>query len=96
MSGSGREVMPDVRERSGGPLECPGVVERPTWMSGIGRQTNSDVRKWSEDARKCEGVVGRPSRMSGSGGKPFRMSGSGRETLPAVCEWWEALLDVRK
>ena len=24
------------------------------------------------------------------------MSGSGRETLPKVSEWWEALLDVRQ
>ena len=24
------------------------------------------------------------------------MSGSGRETLPVVPEWWEALLDVRE
>ena len=44
MSGSGRDALPNVRERSEGPPRCPGVVgrasrmsrsgQRPYWMSG--------------------------------------------------------------
>ena len=29
ISGSGRKAIPNVRERSGGTLECPGVVGGP-------------------------------------------------------------------
>ena len=38
MSGSGLEALPDVREWSGGPPECPGVVGRPFRMSRSGRE----------------------------------------------------------
>ena len=36
ISGSGREALLEVREWSGGPLVCPGVVRRPSWMSRRG------------------------------------------------------------
>ena len=35
MSGSGRVAFPKVREWSGGPLGCSGVVERPSRMSRV-------------------------------------------------------------
>ena len=37
MTGSGREALKDVQERSGGLPECPGVVSRPSRMTGSGR-----------------------------------------------------------
>ena len=56
MSGSGwealldvreyREALSDVREWSGGPPGCPGMVGRPSWMSSSGREALSDVREW--------------------------------------------------
>ena len=56
MSGSGRDALPDVREWSGylgnlrewsgSPPECPGVVGRPSQMSGSGREALLDVREW--------------------------------------------------
>ena len=73
MSGSGREALPDVREWSGGPPGCPGVVWRPTQMS----ECSGGPPGCPEVVRRtpgCPGVVGRPSRMFGSG----------RETLPDV------------
>ena len=45
MSGSGRDGIPNVREWSGGPLGCPGVVWRPSRLSGSGRETLPDVRE---------------------------------------------------
>ena len=47
MSGSGWETLPDVREWSGGPPRCPGVVGRPSQMSGSGREILPNVREWS-------------------------------------------------
>ena len=75
MSGSGPDTLPDVRkvllnackdfpdvrEWSGGPPECPGVVGRPSRMSKCGRVALTDVRQWS----------GWPSQMSGSGREAF-------------------------
>ena len=73
MSGSDQEALPDVQEAlsnvrecsegppgySGGPLRCPGVVERPSLMSKSGRVTLSNVREWLEtllDVREWLGV----------------------------------------
>ena len=39
MSGSCREALSGVREWSGDPPECPGVVRRPSWMSASSRET---------------------------------------------------------
>ena len=43
-----------------------------------------DVREWPVGPPGCSEVVGKTSWMSGSG----------REALPNVREWWEALHDV--
>ena len=60
MSGSGLEALPNVREWSGGPPACPGVVERPSRMCGSGPDTLTMSRKTSRMTR-------RTSRMSRSG-----------------------------
>ena len=94
MTGSHREAFPDVREWSGSPTGCPGVVGRPSWMSINGREAIPDDQLCSETllvVRYCSGsppvnpgVVGRPTRMSGSSRRPSQMSGSGRLTLSDV------------
>ena len=45
MSWSGREAFTDIRECSGGPPGCPGVVGRPSRMSGNGLEAVLDVRE---------------------------------------------------
>ena len=84
MSGSGRNSLLDVREWTGGPLECPGVVGRPSQMSGNDRDALPG----------CLAVVGRPSRksgrqsqLSGNGERPFRMFESDRDAPLDVREW---------
>ena len=86
MSEIDQKALPDVREWSGDPPGCPGVVGRPFRMSGSGRETLADVPEFWEallDVRQLSGgllyvrVVGMPSRMSESG----------REALPNVQEW---------
>ena len=44
MSRSGQEALPDIREWSEDPPECPGVLGRPTQMSRSGWKTHPDVR----------------------------------------------------
>ena len=51
-----RKDLPDVREWSGAPPGCPGVVEGPPGCPGV---------VWMPPG--CQGVVGRPSRMSRNG-----------------------------
>ena len=46
MSGSGREVLPEVWEYSEGPPGSPGVVERSSWKSGSSRKILLEVREW--------------------------------------------------
>ena len=86
MSGSGREVLPDVQECSGIHPVCPVVVGMPSRMSGSCRKAFLDVLEWSRgpqmswsgrEAPRCLGVVERPSWMSRNG----------REALPDVLEW---------
>ena len=48
MYGRGLESLPNVRERSGGPPVCLGVVVRPSRMSGCGREALPDFREWWE------------------------------------------------
>ena len=43
MSRSGWETLTDVREWSGGPPGCPGVIGRSSLMSGSGRVTLPNV-----------------------------------------------------
>ena len=45
MSGSGRLAHLDVREWSGGPAGCPGVVGRPSRMSGCDQEALPDDRE---------------------------------------------------
>ena len=94
-----QEVLPDVRARSGSSLECPGVVERPSWMPGCGREALPDDQEWSRDHPRCQGgltferasrtfemssrMSGRPSRMFE---RPIHMFGSVREALWYVRE----------
>ena len=44
MTVSGLEAFQDIRESSGGPPVCPGVVGKPSRMSGSGREVLPDVR----------------------------------------------------
>ena len=44
MSGSGLVTFKVDREWSGGPPECPGVVERPSRMSGSCREALPYIR----------------------------------------------------
>ena len=45
MSRGGREAFLNVRQWSGGPPRCPGVVGRPSRMSGSGWEVLPDVRQ---------------------------------------------------
>ena len=56
MSRSGREVLPNVRERFGGCADIRG-----------NQGALPDVREWLEDPPGCSGVVRRPSLLAGSG-----------------------------
>ena len=92
MSKSGRETLPDVREWSGGPPKCPGVVGSPFRMSGV-------VGRPSQMFGSCWEAPCMSRRLS-------RLFGSHWETLPDVREWSggppgypsgrDALLDVRE
>ena len=79
-TGSSREALPEVRERSGGPPKVrkwsrfsprgPGVVRRPP--GGLRVIEMPSRRSWSgqeyiPEVRVWSGVVGRPSRRFGSG-----------------------------
>ena len=103
MSGSGREALPDVQERSGGPPGCPGVVVSPARMFRSGREALLDVREWwgvppkclgvARGPPRCPGVVLIPAQMDGRTSwmpkRTSRMSESGREALPDVRKWSE-------
>ena len=62
MSGSGREALTEVWERSGGHPRCPGVVGRPSLKSGSGREALTEVWERSGGLPRCPGVVGVPSQ----------------------------------
>ena len=61
------ESLPDVREWSGSPTGCPGVVGRPSRMSGSGRKAYlmyrsgrkaiPNIREWSGETPGSLGVV---------------------------------------
>ena len=53
LSGNGRVALPDVREWSGDPAECPGVVRGPPGCPG----GLADVREWSECHLRCLEIV---------------------------------------
>ena len=52
MSGSGWEALSDVREWSGGPPKCPGMVEMPFRMSGSGREALTCSREVFPDLQE--------------------------------------------
>ena len=71
---SGREPIPQVRERTGCPIigsgcppRGPGVVGRPSRGSGSGQEALPEVWEWSGVPSKGPGVVERPSLKSESG-----------------------------
>ena len=76
MFGSGREVLPDVRDWAKGPFRRPGVIGSPSrmfgtgrmalQMSGSGREALPDVREWTGCPPGCPGVEGKPTRFFGS------------------------------
>ena len=72
MIGSGRVVLPDVREWSGGPPGCLGWLGGPPGCPGVVRTSS-----------RMSGSGRRPFQMSE---RPSRMLGSSRETLPNVLE----------
>ena len=81
ISGSGREVLKDIREWSGGPTGYPEVVGMPSRISRSGRDTLPNVPEWWEALLDVRQLSGGP-----------RMSGNGQETLLDVRE---PLPDVR-
>ena len=81
MSRSGREALPNVREWSGGPPGCPGLVGRPNWMSVSGLEANAEVWEWSGGHPGCPAVIWKPSQMSGSDRESLP---DGREAHPDV------------
>ena len=87
MSGSGREFLPDGREKSGCPPECPGVVGKPSRMSRSGREAHPNVREWSEDPPDVREWSGCSRGFAGEVERPSRMSRSSRKALPDVWDW---------
>ena len=95
---SGRETFPDVREWSGGPPECPGVVGRPSRMSERGLETLPDVRgdqgalmdvqQWSEVSPECREWSNVSPGCPRVVRRRSQMSVSGRKALPEVWDWW--------
>ena len=54
MYGSGLETLLDVREWSGDPLNCPGVVERPFQMSWMLSLISRSGRKTLRMSGSCQ------------------------------------------
>ena len=74
MSGSGLEIFPNVREWSGCPPGCLGVVGIPFRMSRSGRENLPDVKEALSDIReqsggppRCPVLVDWPSQMYETG-----------------------------
>ena len=53
MSGSGRETLPDIREWSSNPPECPKVVEKSSRMFGRPSRMSGSVRKDLPNVREA-------------------------------------------
>ena len=79
MSGIGPEALQDVRDSSGGPPLCPGVVGRPS----------KNDQEWSGGPLAWPGFVERPSRMSGSGRESLKNIREWLGTIPNVRDWIE-------
>ena len=96
MSWSGREALqdvwewsrgPQIRERSGGPLVRPVVVEMPSRISSSVRAAHPDFREWSSGLPNFREWSGGPPKYLGVVDRPSKRSGSGREALPEDREW---------
>ena len=84
MSGSGVEALPNVREWSGGPPECPQLVVRPSLMSesgkealmesGCGQEAFPDVWEWSGALSNVRDRSRGPPGCPGVVRKPYPMS----------------------
>ena len=68
-SGSGRETLPMVRDRSQDPLKGLGQVEVPSQKSGTGRYTLPEVQHGSSDP------IGGPGRVRGPSGRSVTSRG---------------------
>ena len=85
---SGLETLLDVREWSGDPPDCPGVVGRlfqkfgrPSRMSGSCRETLPDVPEGWEALPDDRKWLGDTPGCLGVVGWPSRMSGNGQEAF---------------
>ena len=77
MSAIGPETLRDVRNWSGDPPGCSGVVGRPSQMSGSGREALPDVWEESGDPSNgwgsfpgCPEVLGGPPKCPEVVGRP--------------------------
>ena len=64
-------------------------------MSGSGQEAFPDIREFSREPPRWPGGVRDPYNYLGVVGRSSRISQSGREAIPDVPEWWEALPDIR-
>ena len=77
MSGNCGEALLYVREWSGDPPSCPGVVGGPPGSPGVVESLSQmsrrpsrmceSAREWSKSYPECPQLIRSPSRMSGSG-----------------------------
>ena len=93
MSGTGLEVLPEVRDGSVGPPRGSGRIGRPSrkfelpyWRSGTCRKAHPDIRNGLRGPPRGPDGSGGPPRVPGQGGRPSGKSGSGREALKEVWE----------
>ena len=94
MFGSGREVFPDVRETSGSPAGCPGVVRRPTKSLGMVRRQSRKSGKGRETLLEvCEGLKGPPKTWKGRVAHPEVWESLGY-TPGSLGKRWETLPEV--
>ena len=84
MSSSVRKALSDVLESSGGSLESPGEVGRPTRISRSVRETLPNDRGWREALSTTPGHPGGPSDHSQTSVKVSRLLPDNREGLPTT------------
>ena len=94
MSMSGHEAVPEVREVLGVPLECLGVVGKPTKSPGmVKRQSRKSGKGWETLLEVCEGLEGPPKTWKGRVAHPEVRESSGY-TLGSLGKSWEAFPEV--
>ena len=87
MAGSGRDALPDVRNRMGGCIVCSSVVGRPSRLSAIGMRPSQMYGSGREALPDVRNRLGGPIVCSRVVGRPSWMSVSRQVALPDVCEW---------